>query len=565
MGQEPESDKNASGIAHAPKRKWGYDSVQVDAFLERAHKLYEGEGIQLTQNDIQKVSFDLVKGGYVIAQVDAALARLERAVVDKQTTWEISQHGRVAWKGQTEALFRELNDHAQREEGERFKPGEPKKPSYDRKQVDRIIDQCLMKAADSLDITKMGDDDAKKLADLNSRTVANVIFTQRKGKRGYDERQVDYYLASCVQLLTRLESYDRVADFVGDPASAATAGDDASETELLTPVYAAPVSVDSQVIAESQSAIHSNESFDFLNKEEHAIFKAPAASPVTTPVAPQGTQSAPLPAVGMAGGNAASQPAAAQPAVAQPAKTSIFAPGGISAPTASAAAVESTVGTETEPFNPVADAPAGFAPATGAAAVPPVAAPSAAPVQPTSVPTASPSAASSLAALAQQTISSVSGTSGTSGVSGNTVSGVAPQVPDLSAPSVPQLNTGSLNLGTAVPSPQSASAAVPASTPSAATSTPVAPYTIPASTVTPAPSFAPTASTTPAPAVTTPAASSLPSFAPAVPTTAIPSTTPALGADGDKDAKKPAAKPLFPSTSGDPNLDIPDLSFPSFD
>jgi len=337
MGQEPESDKNASGIAHAPKRKWGYDSVQVDAFLERAHKLYEGEGIQLTQNDIQKVSFDLVKGGYVIAQVDAALARLERAVVDKQTTWEISQHGRVAWKGQTEALFRELNDHAQREEGERFKPGEPKKPSYDRKQVDRIIDQCLMKAADSLDITKMGDDDAKKLADLNSRTVANVIFTQRKGKRGYDERQVDYYLASCVQLLTRLESYDRVADFVGDPASAATAGDDASETELLTPVYAAPVSVDSQVIAESQSAIHSNESFDFLNKEEHAIFKAPAASPVTTPVAPQGTQSAPLPAVGMAGGNAASQPAAAQPAVAQPAKTSIFAPGGISAPTASAA------------------------------------------------------------------------------------------------------------------------------------------------------------------------------------------------------------------------------------
>ena len=37
----------------------------------------------------------------MIAQVDAALARLERAVVDKQTTWEISQHGRVAWKAQT--------------------------------------------------------------------------------------------------------------------------------------------------------------------------------------------------------------------------------------------------------------------------------------------------------------------------------------------------------------------------------------------------------------------------------------------------------------------------------
>ena len=84
MAQEPETEKNASGIAHAAKRKWGYDAEQVDAFLERAHMLYEGEGAQLTQHDIQNVSFELVKGGYVIAQVDAALARLERAVVDQK-------------------------------------------------------------------------------------------------------------------------------------------------------------------------------------------------------------------------------------------------------------------------------------------------------------------------------------------------------------------------------------------------------------------------------------------------------------------------------------------------
>ena len=75
MAQEPESERNASGIARTSKRKWGYDSEQVDAFLERAHMLYEGEGAQLTQHDIQNVSFDLVKGGYVIAQVDAALVR----------------------------------------------------------------------------------------------------------------------------------------------------------------------------------------------------------------------------------------------------------------------------------------------------------------------------------------------------------------------------------------------------------------------------------------------------------------------------------------------------------
>ena len=43
MAQEPESERNASGIARTSKRKWGYDSEQVDAFLERAHMLYEGE------------------------------------------------------------------------------------------------------------------------------------------------------------------------------------------------------------------------------------------------------------------------------------------------------------------------------------------------------------------------------------------------------------------------------------------------------------------------------------------------------------------------------------------
>ena len=45
MAQEPESERNASGIARTSKRKWGYDSEQVDAFLERAHMLYEGDNI----------------------------------------------------------------------------------------------------------------------------------------------------------------------------------------------------------------------------------------------------------------------------------------------------------------------------------------------------------------------------------------------------------------------------------------------------------------------------------------------------------------------------------------
>ena len=298
MAQEPESERNASGIARTSKRKWGYDSEQVDAFLERAHMLYEGEGAQLTQHDIQNVSFDLVKGGYVIAQVDAALARLERAVVDKQTTWEISQHGRVAWKAQTESLFRQLDAHSKREHGERFKPGEGKEPSYDRKQVDRIVDQCLTKAAGELGVEEVSEDDAKKLVDLNSQTVANVIFTQRKGKKGYDERQVDYFLNACVQLLSRLESYARVADFVsGEPAAPAqTATNVTVQANGVSPLFASGTQRPATDERFAPAAVAHDESFDALHQAEQSLFTAPAPVAPATPAAAAPISYAPAPA-----------------------------------------------------------------------------------------------------------------------------------------------------------------------------------------------------------------------------------------------------------------------------
>ena len=83
------------------------------------------------------------------------------------------------------------------------------------KQVDRLIDQIVDKAAAGLGVDGVSEQDVRKLADLNSGAVSNVVFTQRKGKNGYDERQVDYYLNSCVQLLSRLESFARVSDYVG--------------------------------------------------------------------------------------------------------------------------------------------------------------------------------------------------------------------------------------------------------------------------------------------------------------------------------------------------------------
>ncbi|KAA8827305.1 DivIVA domain-containing protein [Bifidobacterium myosotis] len=318
MAQKLREGEGKSGIARAGKRKLGYNPEQVDAFLERAHALYDSEGVQLSQKDIQDVSFDLAKNGYVISQVDAALSRLERAVVDKQTTWEISQHGRVAWKAQTENLYHEIVKHAERAERERFKPGNAKQPSYDRKQVDRLTDQIVDKAAAALGVDGVSQDDVRKLADLNANAVNNVVFTQRKGRKGYDERQVDFFLNTCVQLLSRLESYARVADFVsGDAAASATAVAEAASPAPAGNVSSlfgadaphAPAAAPSGPSAPaSASSPMYHDSFDALHQAERDLFTAPAGQDKPVAYAPAFAASAPS-------GPSAPQPVAFAPTV----------------------------------------------------------------------------------------------------------------------------------------------------------------------------------------------------------------------------------------------------------
>lgn len=293
MAQQPESGRNASGIARAGKRKWGYNPEQVDEFLERTHALYDSEDAQLTQQDIQNVSFDLSKGGYVISQVDAALGRLERAVVDQQTTREIARHGRVVWKAQTEDLYRSLAVHADRAARQRFRPGDAKAPSYDRKQVDRLVDQVIDKAAAELGVDGVTADDVKDLVDVSSTSVANVIFTQRKGKRGYDERQVDNYLNACVRLLSRIESYARVSDYVHDPATTQQRSA-VAETAAAPALF--PPRGESQPLDTAASPTVMDDDFAELHRVEQQIFAVPApAAPREPAVAPVPPAPAPAP------------------------------------------------------------------------------------------------------------------------------------------------------------------------------------------------------------------------------------------------------------------------------
>lgn len=275
MASKPDTARNSSGIERVGKRKKGYSVEQVNDFLERAHSLYESDDIRLTQKDIQDVSFDLEDEGYAIPQVDAALSRLERAVVDKTTEYEISHRGRIVWKAQADSEYRVLLNHSQRDYKMRFDSGQSRKPSYDKKQVDNVVNKTLDKISILLGYKPTWGNSSSDLDGIDAMFVSNVLFTQRSGKHGYDERQVDYYLNACIRLLSRLESYDRVSkylDFDSNGAAASSVNAAYSQT-TPQPVQSAnpmPPSVPVEHVADSDNS--SAQHIEDMPQDRQSIF-----------------------------------------------------------------------------------------------------------------------------------------------------------------------------------------------------------------------------------------------------------------------------------------------------
>ncbi len=298
MSNNQVNESSQSVIDRAGKHHWGYNVDQVDEFLQHAHDLYEEDDPGLTQEDIQLTSFDLEKNGYVIGQVDATLIRLEKAVVDKHTNYEIAHRGRAAWDVDTSALVGTLEERAEAPDGERFKRGLPRHPSYDVKQVDLLVRQAWTRITSLLGIPSRISSE-RDSQNINASQVSNVIFTQRKAKHGYDESSVDAYLNRVIQVLTRIESVtrlglsasmqsDRQFDQVGSAAAPAF------EPQGSSP---APDDQDNQGGSLAGLVQHTTEQ---QHDEPGQQFAEPAAThqehPATIPVPDHSYETAPSPA-----------------------------------------------------------------------------------------------------------------------------------------------------------------------------------------------------------------------------------------------------------------------------
>jgi DivIVA domain-containing protein len=162
----------------------GYDVAQVEAFLQQA---VNGT---LRATDIRSAGFDLVRRGYDVTAVDAALDRLEDDSGRRERDADQSRLGAHGFYDHVTGHARTLRDRLRRPHGDRFPRAATLAPAYDVTAVDELCDQL----AEYFD---------GQLA-MSADQVRTVSFQGRRGSRGYSEPSVDRFLDQVVEIMTQV-------------------------------------------------------------------------------------------------------------------------------------------------------------------------------------------------------------------------------------------------------------------------------------------------------------------------------------------------------------------------
>jgi len=173
----------------ARKGSPGYDTAEVDAFLERARASYSlppGHDEAVSSLEIRRTAFRVVrKNGYSARHVDAALERLDEAFAAREREQAIAQQGSEAYYAEIRATAQAIIDRLARGDGKRFKRVSPFTRGYHPKDVDAFAGRVSAYF--------------EKSRSLPVETVRTIAFRSRF--RGYHEAQVDLVLDTVVDLM----------------------------------------------------------------------------------------------------------------------------------------------------------------------------------------------------------------------------------------------------------------------------------------------------------------------------------------------------------------------------
>lgn len=170
------------------RRKLGYDMNQVDEFLQRAREQYSNPNNNLvTVLDVRTARFKLVKNGYSISVVDAALEKLEDAFAASEYQSELRKTGSSEFSEDLQVIHDMVLARTNRANGKKFTKRRWPNKGYSVKEVDKF---CSL----------LGNMLETK-ADLTVKEVRVATFKSKRG--GYAEYQVDAFLEKVVEVLQR--------------------------------------------------------------------------------------------------------------------------------------------------------------------------------------------------------------------------------------------------------------------------------------------------------------------------------------------------------------------------
>ena len=175
----------SASFPEARGREKGYEKRAVDAFLARARSAFEDGGEPLTAMEVRQVSFPLVRHGYAISSVDAALGRIEDAFAARERADVLAQRGARAWVGQTRETAQAILDRLARPKRRRFDRVNALRYGYRIDEVDLVADKVAryLETGDAVTVEQ----------------VRGVAFRMQRG--GYREAQVDAVLDAVVDVM----------------------------------------------------------------------------------------------------------------------------------------------------------------------------------------------------------------------------------------------------------------------------------------------------------------------------------------------------------------------------
>jgi len=170
--------------------KSGYNPDQVDEFFVAARHAYSKpflNNTDMTPFAVRRAAFDLKFNGYDIGEVDAALDRLELALIKRIRDQEVNAKGAAAWQQVLVTGAQVLYGRLGRDAGTRFREPKGVAGGYRKSEVDAILDRIAAFFDTGVPLTA---EDLRKAA-----------FTRARGGRAYEERVVDVYLARATDIL----------------------------------------------------------------------------------------------------------------------------------------------------------------------------------------------------------------------------------------------------------------------------------------------------------------------------------------------------------------------------